>query len=100
MNPLQYRLASLRRRLRLVITFRGLALPLALLCFALAGFGLLDWRMHLPSLVRAFLLVGTVSAAGVLIYRYLLRPLQARTDDLSLALKVEERFPTSRDNLA
>ena len=58
MNPLQLRLAALRRRLRLVVTFRGVALVLVILLLAAVATGLVDWRLpgHLPSLVRAILL--------------------------------------------
>jgi hypothetical protein len=100
MNPLQLRLAALRRRLWLVVTFRGVAWVGAILLLAAAIAGLLDWRIHLPSLVRALLLTGTLSAAGYVIYRDLFRPLWARTDDLSLALRVEARYPALNDALA
>ena len=102
MNPLQLRLAALRRRLRLVVTFRGVALVLVILLLAAVATGLLDWRLpgHLPSLVRAILLVGTLALGGTLAYRYLLRPLWANADDLSLALRVESRYPTLNDSFA
>src|SRR5436305_841960 len=100
MNPLQVRLAGLRRRLRLVVTLRGLCWlgTLVLLTAALAGW--LDWRWHLPGLVRALLLTGALSSAALLVYRGLVRPLWGRTDDLSLALRVEEHFPDLNDHLA
>src|SRR6516165_4948912 len=100
MNALQSRLAGLRRRMRLVVVWRGLTILLALVlgCAILAG--LLDWRLHLPSLVRALLLVGTLGGAGYLAYRYLLTPLWGKTDDLSLALRVEEHYPILNDGLA
>src|SRR5262249_44752805 len=66
---------------------------------AAAG-GLGDWRIHLPSLGRGVLLVGSLSAAGYLGYRYLLRPLAAKGDDLSLALRVEDRDPVFNYALA
>ena len=100
MNPLQVRLAALRRRLRLVVTFRGVSWVSALLLLVLALGGLLDWRIHLPDLVRALLLVATVSAAGYMAYRYLLAPLWGKAEDLSLALRVEERYPVLNDALA
>src|SRR5438552_922166 len=100
MNPLQQRLAALRRRLRFVVTFRGVCWIIAIVCLALAAGGLLDWRVHLPDLVRALLLAGTLSGAGCIAYRYLLRPLWARSDDLSLALQVEACYPALNDALA
>jgi hypothetical protein len=100
MNPLQVRLAELRRRLWLVVGMRGISLVCAIILLTAAATGLIDWRLHLPNLVRAVLLTGSLAAAGVVTYRYLLLPLKARADDLSLALKVEARYPTLNDALA
>jgi hypothetical protein len=99
-EALRQRLAALRHRLRMVTAFRGGGLFLALLLAAVAAAGLLDWRVHLPPLVRALLLVATLVAAGLVALRYLIRPLADRTDDLTLALRVEERFPGFNDALA
>jgi hypothetical protein len=100
MNPLQQQLAALRRRLRLVVSFRGAAWALAVLLLVAVAGGLLDWRLHLPSLVRAILLTGALTAAGYVTLRYWIRPLWARADDLSLALQVEARYPILNDALA
>jgi hypothetical protein len=100
MNPLQERFAALRTRLRLIVTVRGLSWVLALLFVGALLGGWIDWRVHLPSLVRAFLLVGVVGGAIYLIRRYLLEPLSQPTDDLSLALQVEKRYPVLNDSLA
>ena len=102
MNPLQLRLAALRRRLRLVVTFRGVSVILALLVAAAVAAGVVDWRIpgHLPSLIRALLLVSALVLAGCMGYRHLLRPLWANADDLSLALRVESRYSVLNDALA
>src|SRR5437867_73037 len=102
MNPLQLRLAALRRRLCLMVTCRGVALVLAILLLAAVATGSLDWQVpgHLPSLVRALVLVGTLAVGGWAAYRYLLRPLWASTDDLSLALRVETCYPILNDSFA
>ena len=100
MNPLQIRLAALRRRLRLVVTFRGVAALVALVLLVLVLGGLLDWRVHLPDLVRALILAGTLGGAGYVAYCHLIRPLWTNADDLSLALRVEERYPVLNDALA
>src|SRR5437899_3325650 len=99
-NPLQSRLASLRRRLRTVTLMRGVgSLATLVLGFALLA-GALDWGVNLPSLVRALLLCGLLTAAGYVGYCYLIHPWREKTDDLSLALKVEERYPELNDALA
>lgn len=99
-NPLANRLSALRRRLLLVAGFRGGAW---LLFTALSGIlvaGLLDWQLHLPGLARAVLLVSTLAAAGAVAYRWLIQPLRARTDHLSLALRIEAEYPELNDGLA
>jgi len=100
MNPLQSRLAALRRRLRFVILWRGLTGLAALLfaCGVLAG--VLDWGLHLPGLVRGVLLVGTLAGAAFVGFIYLIAPLWAKVDDLSLALQVEDHYPILNDALA
>ncbi|MGE3806425.1 MAG: hypothetical protein AB7K24_17290, partial [Gemmataceae bacterium] len=100
MNPLQKRLAALRCRSRFVITTRGgsrlIAVVLGLLCLA----GFLDWKLHLPGLVRGVFLVGFLAAAGTLALRWLIRPLREPDDDLSLALTIEKAYPNLNDSLA
>jgi len=100
MNPLQSRLVALRRRLRRVILWRGTSLLLIVIVGCAATAGLLDWQVHLPGLVRALLLVGTLSGAGLVAYRSLLTPLSVRDDDLALALRIEEQYPVLNDALA
>jgi len=97
---LRQRLAALRRHMRLVATVRGLGFLLAVVLAMAALAGLLDWRWHLPALVRAVVLVGTLAGGISVAYRYLLRPLSAPSDDLSLALRVEEAYPALNDALA
>ena len=99
-STLRKRLAALRRRLRLVATVRGSGLLLTVVLAAAVVAGLLDWRWHLPDLVRAIVLVGTLAGGIVIAYRFLFRPLTAPSDDLSLALRVEEEYPALNDSLA
>ncbi len=94
------RLASLRRRMRLVATVRGAGFLLTVLLATAAVAGLIDWRWHLPPLVRAVVLVGTLAGGIFVAYRYLFRPLSAPSDDLSLALRIEEAYPALNDALA
>ncbi len=97
---LRQRLAALRRRLRLVASVRGIGLLLTVLLATALVAGLLDWRWHLPDLVRAIVLVATLAGSVLVAYRYLFRPLSAPSDDLSLALRVEEEYPALNDALA
>jgi hypothetical protein len=97
---LRQRLAALRRRLCLVASVRGAGLLLTVVLATAILVGLLDWRWHLPELVRAIVLVVTLAGGVFVFYRYLFRPLSAPRDDLSLALRVEEQYPALNDALA
>jgi hypothetical protein len=99
-QSLQQRLVAVRRRLRFVATCRGSGWLVAVVLLPLAVGGLVDWALHLPGLARAVLLVGTLVGAGLVAVRYLVQPISARSDDLTLALRVEEHFPGFNDSLA
>ncbi len=99
-QELRQRLAAVRRRLRFVTTFRGTTWLLALLLGGAAVAGLLDYRFHLPDVVRALLLVATVSGAGYVFYRRLFLPLREKDDDLTLALRIEQLYPGLNDSFA
>ncbi len=99
-HPLAGRFASLRRRLRMVVTARGVAWLIAALVLSVAAIGALDYRAHLPAAVRAAFLVVSLGGLGLIAYRGLWLPLRQRTDDLSLALRVEARHPELNDCLA
>jgi hypothetical protein len=100
MNPLLSRLATLRRRVRLLEGWQGICALLTVIVGAVLLAGLLDWWVQLPSLIRGGLLVAIVTASGVLAYRYLFVPLRSPCDDLTLALRIEEEFPELNDALA
>src|SRR4051812_14818298 len=100
MNPLLQRLASLRRKVRLLDGWQGLCALIAVVLVAAVIAGLLDYMLHLPSLVRAMLLVGILGGACLVVYRLLLIPFSSPCDDLTLALRVEEAYPELNDALA
>jgi hypothetical protein len=105
MNPLQLRLAALRRRLRLLVTFRGICCLLGFVLLTATLAGLFDWYVHclaidLPRLTRALVLVVGLGGAGLIGYGLLFRPLWAKSDDLTLALRIEARYPALNDCLA
>jgi len=97
---LRQRLAGLRRRLWFVALVRGSGLLLTVLLAGAIVVGVLDWRWRLPALVRAVALVSMLVSGVIIFYRYLFRPLSAPSDDLSLALRVEEEYPLLNDALA
>jgi hypothetical protein len=99
-RELRSRLAGLRRRLRLVVASRGLGWLVACVLLTLVGVGAIDYRIDLPALVRAVVLTGLLAGVGVILTRFLFRPLRLPTDDLSLALRIEDRYPLLNDGLA
>src|SRR5205809_667184 len=52
MNPLQLRLAGLRRHLRWIVSVRGGCWALGFLVLSLALAGWLDWRLDAPRILR------------------------------------------------
>ncbi len=99
-NPLLRQLAALRRRLRFVVLMRGIGWLFAIVLITGILGGYLDWLVHLPEIVRVFILSFALVGAGYVLLRYLLVPMLQRTDNLSLALQIEERFPSLNDSLA
>src|SRR5271163_4577049 len=74
-SPLRQRLAALRRRLYFVATVRGVGWLLTVLVAATVVAGVLDWRWHLPGLVRAVFLAAALAGAAMVAIRYLFKPL-------------------------
>ena len=99
-SALRHRLAALRRRLRHTAIIRGVSWILLFTAVVAVAVGALDFVLPLPSLVRAGVLVGWLVGAGLLAWHFLVRPLSERCDDLSLALRIEQRFPALNDALA
>ena len=99
-NALRQRLAALRRRLRRTaivraVSWLGSSPPL------LASAPAPSTRPSpLPSLARAGVLVAWLVGVGLLTWQFLVRPLSRPRDDLSLALRIEQRFPSLNDALA
>lgn len=100
MNPLLDRLAVVRRRYRLVTVLSGVCAVAALMIGVATLFGLFDYANYSPRLLRASVLVGMLACAGVLVYKLLIDPLARRSDNLSLALRIEVLHPELNDALA
>ena len=100
MNPLLARLAVVRRRYRYVTIASGLAAIVAFTLWSGVLVAFADWYVHLPRLLRAAALVSILGGAGALFYQLLLYPLARRSDNLSLALRIEALYPELNDALA
>ncbi len=99
-RSLRQHFVVLRRHLRRSTWLRGITLLVALLLSSLLLAGLLDWMLHLPGVVRAVFLAGILAGSGILVYRFLYQPLSQRVDDLTLALRIEDHYPSLNDSLA
>ncbi len=97
---LRTRLVGLRRRWRRLLLLSAAAAVAAAAAGAAVALGLLDAAVHLPALVRALALIGLLTAGGLFLRRGVLRPWRELGDDLALALRVEDHFPTLNDALA
>src|SRR4051794_42610 len=87
---LRGRLAGIRRRARFLVVLRGSGLLLLVAAICLVTAGLLDWRWHLPGVLRALTLAALLTTSGWLFCARLWRPLAAPADDLTLALQIED----------
>ncbi len=99
-TALRQRLTALRRRIRRTAIIRGVSWLVFTTAFLAVAAGYLDSVVPLPSLARAALLVAWLVGVGLLAWHFLARPLAQRCDDLSLALRIEQRFPALNDALA
>src|SRR5215203_59087 len=88
------RLNAVRRRFRFFTSARGLCWVLTFFVATVLLEVWLDWRLHSPNLFRALALVGILSGGGLLVYRGFIRPLARRMDNLTLALQIEDRYPS------
>jgi hypothetical protein len=93
-------LADLGRTRKTVAVAAGLFSLVAVVLGCAAFACILDAGFHLPPLARAFALVVTLALGGVIWFRGVSRALGLRTDPLSVALELEERYPVLNDALA
>jgi len=100
MNPLLKRLAALRLKVRILDGWQGVCAVIALILGVGVTVGAIDFVIHLPTLVRALILVGLMIGCGAIVYRFLVRPFGKPCNNLNLALRVEEAYPELNDCLA
>jgi hypothetical protein len=93
-------LADLGRFRKRVAVATGLFRFVAVVVGCAAAACVLDSLFHFPPLARAFALVLTLALGGVYWLRGVSRALALRTDALSVALELEEKYPNLNDALA
>ncbi|HEV3438019.1 MAG TPA: hypothetical protein VG122_11710, partial [Gemmata sp.] len=94
------KLSDLGRTRKRVALATGLFAFTALISCSVALACCLDAGFHLPPLGRGFALVLILTTGGVLWIRGVAWPMAIRTDPLSVALELEERYPSLNDALA
>ena len=98
-HELETRISRLRGQVRRLLAAHGLSLVVAVAVSLAVVSGLLDWLFHLDSIVRTLLLISIAGALAYIAYRWILRPLVQRFDDLAIAMRIEKRWPGLRDRL-
>jgi hypothetical protein len=99
-SPLQQRIATLRTRVRWLLTIHGLGAVVAAVVGAIVVLGWADYLIRFQD--RGLRVIGWLTLLGVLgwtCYRYLYRPLTARLGDTDLAARLESHFPSLDDRL-
>src|SRR5580704_4415746 len=98
-SPLQLRLRRLLNRFRSVTILRGGSQTALFFLAGLAIFAALDWRFHLPALVRALGLVVGLAGSALLALTRVVAPLRNERDILAMAGRVERLHPDLNDSL-
>lgn len=93
-------LAHLGRTRKAVAVATGLFLFFGVVLGSIVLACLIDAAFHLPPLIRALALVGTITLAGIIWIRRVSPALALRTDALAVALELEGKFPILNDALA
>lgn len=92
-------LHAIRRRVKLLSILFGLGLALAAAIGLLLVIVLLDYALNLPAIPRLLVIVLSLSAVAVVLYRLVVRPALARTTINDIAGRLESAFPQFDDRL-
>ncbi len=94
------RLGDLGRTRRRVLVACGAFRLLAVAAVVVGAACAVDAALHLPGVARAFLLAGSLAAAGVVFLRGVAKSVREPVHPLAIALMLEEQFPRLNDALA
>jgi len=99
-HPLEQKIATLRTRVRRLVTLHGLSWVVAAVLGATLLLGLVDYQLRFQDrgirVICSLLVLGTL---GWTCYRYLFLPMTARLRDVDLALRLQRRYPALEDRL-
>ncbi|MDH3719265.1 MAG: hypothetical protein OES79_14190, partial [Planctomycetota bacterium] len=100
-NPLEQRIAGVRRRARLTTLAHGIGWAIVVVLAGILLAGGLDYFLRVEThAVRLLLSGGLLLAVGWAIYRFVLPAVQSQPSDVALAQRVQRRFPELKDKLA
>jgi len=93
-HPIEQKVARLRRRVRRLVTVRAIGLVVGWVLAAVVLLGLADYAIRFEDVgLRLLSLSLLVAAAGWSLYHYMWQPLRRQPTELSLAQRVEQKFP-------
>ena len=100
-HPIEQKIAALRRRVRRVLLVHGICWIVAALLPTLVFLGLADYFIHFQDRgIRVICTLALLAVGGFATYRYLWRALAVALRDVSLALRIEKRYPQLADRLS
>ncbi len=98
--PLCSPLIRLRQQVRRILLVRGLSLCSMVLLTTTALAVTADWLVHFDDTGQRRLVLSALALVNATAaWRWLVAPLRTSLDDLTLAMRVESRFPQLRDQL-
>jgi len=90
---------KVRRWVRLKGLIEGILLSFSVLLGLVMAFAVLDYIISFNSLVRFYLLVSLILFLILLLLKYIFIPLFSPLTNNKIALKIQRRYPTIRDDL-
>jgi hypothetical protein len=100
-HPLQRSIGAVRRRARRLILLHALVSVAVVVSAAAVVLVLADWFLHFQDRgIRLLESAAFLALGGWAGFRFLLTALRAHYSDVTLALKIERRFPELEDRLA
>lgn len=101
MHQLQQQMQRIAQRARRVVVYRGVFATVVTCCAALLVTSCVDWLFQIQtSGIRLLLLFGFAAATGFGVWYYLRPALHYRWSDVSIARRVERRYPHLGDRLS
>lgn len=99
-DALTQRFASIAKRARLILIAQNLLITLSVFIAVSLAFGLIDYTLRLPMLVRLIALTGLIYLVVRFAYRFVRPAVLFRLSPTDVALQIEQHDPSMRGLLA